>query len=462
MDERIERIQAFLVTQNASIDTLTKSRLTQFEKVDDAIQTRLQAVTAAKETLKTTGINVSVIAADTGISRKTFYNNDLLRLYVEHYAIADEEDSVAASDFDRIKTKNEELSAQVKAFVLRDIDSENLRHENMKLQQEIRNLNTRLQNLEGQYEQAQSEISDLRRRLSEKPGHIIQMPVRETVPATETPLKTVIDTSLVDTRKCNPIDLMLGVSAGTTDNIMNGLTVADSCSTKTVMLYCDNGKFRTSSLMVAKDYNIVLHGPLNVNIASDDPIKRKQGISIVESIIRRCNAVPDRIKCLVLHPGSSSDPTYLYDSLEYLLSFSKVKIAIETMAGKGHELVSTLDEMKSLQEHFSEEPNFGFCLDTCHMNDAGIDLSDFNAALSLIGRMIDLNKVSVIHINDSKNRIGSHSDRHANIGTGYIPVDTLKGFAQATVFAGIPKILETPQKEQGSTYPTELTILTSR
>lgn len=96
------------------------------------------------------------------------------------------------------------------------------------------------------------------------------------------------------------------------------------------------------------------------------------------------------------------------------------------------------------------------------MNDAGIDLSDFDKTLHVIGAKIDLKKVYALHINDSKNPIESHKDRHANIGTGYIPLDTLKAFAQAKVFASIPKILETPQKEQELSYPDELAILTSR
>lgn len=166
MDERTERINSFLATRNATDSTISKSRMSQLEKIDDAIQARLIIINEAKETLKGTGINVSVISADTGISRKTFYNNEILRLYVEHYATSEEEHNVAASDFDRIKAKNDTLSKQVQAFVLRDIDSENLRHENMKLQQEIQNLNIRVQNLENQYEQAQNEITTLRQRLS--------------------------------------------------------------------------------------------------------------------------------------------------------------------------------------------------------------------------------------------------------------------------------------------------------
>lgn len=459
MDERLNRIQAFLKKNNTSIEALTKGRIAQFEKVDDAIQAKLQAITQAQETLKATSINVSVISTDTGISRKTFYNNDLLRQYVESYATIEATGNVASTDYNRVKEKNDTLVEQVQALVLKDIDNENLRRENTKLQREIINLTKHVKNIEEQYECIQKENAELQRKLSKKSCQIIQMPFFEE----ETPLSNpVVDTTLVEAKQSNPIDLMLGISAGTTNDVMNGLTTADLCKTKTVMLYCDNSRFRTSSFMVANGYNIVLHGPLNVNLASDNPSKRKQAIAIVESIIRRCNEVSNNIKCLVLHPGSAVDPSYLYNSLEYLLPLAKFNIAIETMAGKGVELLSTLDEMKEIQEHFSGYSNFGFCLDTCHMNDAGIDLSDFDKTLHVIGAKIDLKKVYALHINDSKNPIESHKDRHANIGTGYIPLDTLKAFAQAKVFASIPKILETPQKEQELSYPDELAILTSR
>ena len=175
MDERLNRIQAFLKKNNTSIEALTKGRIAQFEKVDDAIQAKLQAITQAQETLKATSINVSVISTDTGISRKTFYNNDLLRQYVESYATIEATGNVASTDYNRVKEKNDTLVEQVQALVLKDIDNENLRHENTKLQREIINLTKHVKNIEEQYECIQKENAELQRKLSKKSCQIIQM-----------------------------------------------------------------------------------------------------------------------------------------------------------------------------------------------------------------------------------------------------------------------------------------------
>ena len=173
MDDRLTRIQSFLVAHNLSADTITRGRMSQMEKADDAIQKRLKEAADAKEKLKSSEINVSAIAQDTGISRKTFYNNELLRLYVESYAAAEIDSGIPASDYERLKSMNNELRAQIQAFILRDIDSENLRHENMKLRQEIATLTIRTQNLERQYEQALSQISGARRKTAGTPDYAI-------------------------------------------------------------------------------------------------------------------------------------------------------------------------------------------------------------------------------------------------------------------------------------------------
>jgi len=168
-DERMKRIETFLATHNASAETLSKARMKQLEKVDEAIQKRLEAAAQARETLKASSINVSVISSDTGISRKTFYNNDLLRLYVEYYA-TDEEKALAIVESDKLKEKNAELTQQIQGFVLRDITSENLRHENMMLQNEVYNLQKRNDALETQCEQLQAENAELRKQM---PARII-------------------------------------------------------------------------------------------------------------------------------------------------------------------------------------------------------------------------------------------------------------------------------------------------
>lgn len=117
------------------------------------------AINNAKEIPKSTGINISVISTDTGISRKTFYNNNLLKAYVEDYSIVNLEKDTCAIDFEKIKTKNDDLIKQIDNFVLRDIETDNLRHKIKELYAEIQNLQSRNISLEHQYEQVQAELS---------------------------------------------------------------------------------------------------------------------------------------------------------------------------------------------------------------------------------------------------------------------------------------------------------------
>ena len=175
-EEKLARINSFLSKNNASIDTLSKSKLNQLDKVDSAIQVRLNKIDNAREIIKSNAINVSTISIDTNISRKTFYNNDLLKLYVKYYATECDDKNTLENDFDKIKEDNNILIKQINDFVMRDIDTENLRHENDELNREIINLQNRNQSLESEYEELQKEISILKRTLVEKNINVIAFP----------------------------------------------------------------------------------------------------------------------------------------------------------------------------------------------------------------------------------------------------------------------------------------------
>jgi len=169
MDEqKLNRIQSFLLQHNASIETLPKAKVAQLEKIDDALQKRLTEVRKAQETLKTFSITISSISADTEISRKTFYNNELLKLYVEQFITSEysEEKMVKASDYEQIKEKNEILNQQIRDLVSKDIDIENVKHENSKLVSEIVILRKRVDGLESEYEKAQKELSVLKSKFT--------------------------------------------------------------------------------------------------------------------------------------------------------------------------------------------------------------------------------------------------------------------------------------------------------
>ena len=135
------------------------------------------------------------------------------------------------------------------------------------------------------------------------------------------------------------------------------------------------------------------------------------------------------------------------------------KIALETMAGKGSELGKTFEEINYLISHCDYPEKLGVCLDTCHIHDAGYDLSNFDAILDEFDRIIDLDRLLVVHLNDSKNVQGAHKDRHANLGLGEIGFDILNGIAHNERIKDVPKILETPYIDGKAPYKEEIDML---
>ena len=126
-------------------------------------------------------------------------------------------------------------------------------------------------------------------------------------------------------------------------------------------------------------------------------------------------------------------------------------ILLETMAGKGTELGINLDELKYIIDGVELKDKVGVCLDTCHLNDSGVDINEFDKYLDDFDQVIGINKIHCIHINDSKNAISSHKDRHENIGLGTIGFDNLISVIYNPRLDNITKILETPYVDKD--YP---------
>lgn len=197
--------------------------------------------------------------------------------------------------------------------------------------------------------------------------------------------------------------------------------------------------------------NIIVHAPYIVNLATPNEEKRQFA---VEMITKELNGV-DKLKarCLVVHPGSSMDLSReegiknIADSLIKVLNNTanqNTVIALETMAGKGSELACNFHEIKQIIDLVSS-PRIQVCLDTCHVFDSGYDIVNcYDDVINEFDNVIGLNKLAVIHLNDSKNVLGSHKDRHENIGFGNIGFETLSKFVHDDRFSSIPKILETP------------------
>lgn len=172
-------------------------------------------------------------------------------------------------------------------------------------------------------------------------------------------------------------------------------------------------------------------------------------------------------KTIVLHPGAhvgqgpDAGIASLAECLDVVLSNDKsdVKIALETMAGKGTEIGITFEQVRAIIDQCHYPERLGVCLDTCHISDAGYDIHDVDGILKEFDRVIGLDKLLVVHINDSKNPRGAHKDRHENIGYGYIGFDTIRKWVWHPLLNGIPKILETPYINEKPPYKQEIKML---
>ena len=134
-------------------------------------------------------------------------------------------------------------------------------------------------------------------------------------------------------------------------------------------------------------------------------------------------------------------------------------ILLETMAGKGSEVGRNFEELKAIIDGIHNKDRVGVCLDTCHLNDAGYDLNNFDDILNSFDKLIGINKIKCIHINDSKNIISSHKDRHENIGKGTIGLDTLIKIIDNPKLKNVPKILETPYIDGNAPYKEEIALI---
>ena len=198
------------------------------------------------------------------------------------------------------------------------------------------------------------------------------------------------------------------------------------------------------------DYSkVVVHAPYIINLANDkDPEKFKFSVRFLQEELERCELLG--IKSIVLHPGShvglgvDAAISNIAKGLNMILGTHDVTILLETMAGKGTEGGSSLEEIKRIIDLVDDKEHIGVCLDTCHLNDAGYDMSKFDDFLDQFDSLIGLDKIGCVHVNDSKNVLGAHKDRHENIGFGTIGFDNLISIIYNNRLENIPKILETP------------------
>ncbi len=200
---------------------------------------------------------------------------------------------------------------------------------------------------------------------------------------------------------------------------------------------------------------LVAHGSYTMNLCAAKPETRANGIDMLKQDIERMEFFPGNF--YNFHPGShvgqgiEKGIELIADALnQFLTEDMHTTVLLETMAGKGSEVGSSFEELKEIIERVELKDKLGVCFDTCHTWDAGYDLvNDFDGVLTHFDKVIGLDKLKAIHLNDSKNDIGSHKDRHEKIGDGFIGLDAMKRIVTHPVLANHPFILETPNDDAG-------------
>ena len=196
--------------------------------------------------------------------------------------------------------------------------------------------------------------------------------------------------------------------------------------------------------------DVIIHAPYIVNLANNnDEDKYAFAINFLKQELKRAESLG--IKKVVLHPGShvglgiETGLHNIINGLNVVLEKEEGPIiCLETMAGKGTELGKNFEEIKTILDNVKNNNRLLVCLDTCHLNDAGYDVKNFDNLLEKFDKIIGLDKIGCIHINDSKNEKGAHKDRHENIGFGTIGFENIIKIIYNEKLKGVPKILETP------------------
>lgn len=211
--------------------------------------------------------------------------------------------------------------------------------------------------------------------------------------------------------------------------------------------------------------DLVIHAPYLINLGNTKkPETFEAGIELLKMEIDRATAFG--AKYMVLHPGAhvgagvEAGVESIIKGLDIVNENNNdLIIALETMAGKGTEVGSRFEEIAEIISKVKRPEMLGVTLDTCHINDAGYDVSEFDALLEEFDSIIGLDRLNVIHLNDSLNERGARKDRHANIGKGTIGFDSLHYVIHHPKLVDVVKILETPFIDKEPPYKEEIAQL---
>ena len=207
---------------------------------------------------------------------------------------------------------------------------------------------------------------------------------------------------------------------------------------------------------------LVAHGAYTMNLCTADPEARAFAADVLEDDLRRMAALPGNF--YNFHPGShvgqgvDAGIGYIAEALKKALRHDyPVTVLLETMAGKGSEIGGRFEELKAILDAVGSD-RVGVCLDTCHVFDGGYDIvQDLDGVLAEFDRIIGLDALKALHLNDSKNPFSSHKDRHELLGQGSLGLDTFRAVINHPVLKDKPMILETPNELPG--YQKEIALL---
>ena len=207
---------------------------------------------------------------------------------------------------------------------------------------------------------------------------------------------------------------------------------------------------------------ILAHAPYTMNLCSDKEDIRDFAKNMMKEDLERMEYLPGNM--YNFHPGShvgqgtEKGIEYIVKALNEVLTENQTTtVLLETMAGKGTEIGRSFEELKMIIDKVYLKDKLGVCLDTCHINDAGYDVSNMDKVLEEFDKVIGLDYLKAIHLNDSMNEKGSHKDRHQKIGEGTIGIKNIEKIINNPILKKLPFYLETPNELDG--YAKEIKLL---
>ena len=208
---------------------------------------------------------------------------------------------------------------------------------------------------------------------------------------------------------------------------------------------------------------LVAHAPYTINPCSREPRTREFAVQTMADDLDRLEHLPGNY--YNLHPGSHTEQgmevgiSQIAETLNAILKPEQhTTVLLETMSGKGSEVGGRFEELREILDRVALNTRMGVCMDTCHISDAGYDIAgDIDGVLTEFDRVIGLDRLRAVHLNNSLNPCGSHKDRHAVLLGGAMPLEAIRRVVNHPALRGLPMVLETPNDLPG--YAAEIRLL---